>query len=157
MLTISKPLSAGQAQSYHAEEFGNARENYYTEGEQIRGEWHGRLAEQWGLRGEVREEQFQRLSRRATSDHRRATSPPPSRQRIRERARREGKRDGTPRRMGRDVFRPEERIADGPGGSEMNVSEKRIERALASHLTNWSDMSRPASAGIFRRRRPANG
>ena len=29
---------------------------------QIRGEWHGRLAEQWGLRGEVREEHFQRLS-----------------------------------------------------------------------------------------------
>ncbi len=45
MLTISKPLSAGQAHSYHAEEFGNARENYYTEAEQIRGEWHGRLAE----------------------------------------------------------------------------------------------------------------
>ncbi len=62
MLTISKPLSASQAHSYHAEEFGNARENYYTEGEQIRGEWHGRLAEQWGLRGEVREEHFQRLS-----------------------------------------------------------------------------------------------
>src|SRR5216684_518819 len=62
MLTISKPLSAGQAQSYHSEEFGNARENYYTEAEQIRGEWHGRLAEQWGLRGEVRAEHFQRLS-----------------------------------------------------------------------------------------------
>jgi conjugative relaxase-like TrwC/TraI family protein len=62
MLTISKPLSASQAQSYHAEEFGNARENYYTEGEQIRGEWHGRLAERWGLHGKVREEHFQRLS-----------------------------------------------------------------------------------------------
>ncbi len=62
MLTISKPLSAGQAQSYHAEEFSNARENYYTEGEQITGEWHGRLAEQLGFRGEVREEHFQRLS-----------------------------------------------------------------------------------------------
>jgi conjugative relaxase-like TrwC/TraI family protein len=62
MLTISKPLSAGQAQSYHAEEFGNARENYYTEGEQIYGEWHGRLAGRWGLHGEVREEHFQRLS-----------------------------------------------------------------------------------------------
>jgi conjugative relaxase-like TrwC/TraI family protein len=62
MLTISKPLSATQAQAYHAEEFGNARENYYTEADQIRGEWHGRLAEQWGLRGEVREEYFQRLS-----------------------------------------------------------------------------------------------
>src|SRR5712671_6117271 len=62
MLTISKPLSAGQAQSYHTEEFSNARENYYTEADRICGEWHGRLAEQWGLRGEVREEQFQRLS-----------------------------------------------------------------------------------------------
>jgi len=62
MLTISNPLSASQAQTYHAEEFSNARENYYTQGDQIRGEWHGRLAEQWGLRGEVDEEQFQRLT-----------------------------------------------------------------------------------------------
>jgi conjugative relaxase-like TrwC/TraI family protein len=62
MLTISKPLSAGQARAYHAEDFGNARENYYTEGERITGEWHGKLAEQWGLQGEVREENFQRLS-----------------------------------------------------------------------------------------------
>jgi len=62
MLTISKPLSAAQARAYHAEEFSNSRENYYTEAEQIHGEWHGRLAEQWGLRREVREEHFQRLS-----------------------------------------------------------------------------------------------
>jgi conjugative relaxase-like TrwC/TraI family protein len=62
LLTISKPLSAGQARAYHAEEFGNARENYYTEQEQISGVWHGRLAEQWALRGEVREEHFHRLS-----------------------------------------------------------------------------------------------
>src|SRR5215470_9302086 len=61
MLTISNPLSATQAQ-YHAEEFGNARENYYTEADQIPGEWHGRLAEQWGLCGEVGEEHFQRLT-----------------------------------------------------------------------------------------------
>lgn len=62
MLTISNPLSASQAQAYHAEEFGNARENYYTQGNQICGEWHGRLAEQWGLRGNVSEEHFQRLA-----------------------------------------------------------------------------------------------
>src|SRR5713226_5180469 len=62
MLTISNPLSASQAQAYHAEEFGNARENYYTQGDHIRGEWHGRLAEQWGLRGNVSEEHFRRLS-----------------------------------------------------------------------------------------------
>src|SRR5713226_1600552 len=62
MLTISKPLSGGQARTYHAEEFSNARPNYYTEAERIAGEWHGRLAEEWGLSGEVREEQFHRLS-----------------------------------------------------------------------------------------------
>ncbi len=62
MLTISNPLSASQAQAYHAEEFGNARENYYTQGDQIRGEWHGRLADQWDLHGEVSEEHFRRLT-----------------------------------------------------------------------------------------------
>ncbi|HEV2222505.1 MAG TPA: MobF family relaxase [Candidatus Acidoferrales bacterium] len=61
MLTISNPLSASQAQAYHVEEFSNARENYYTEG-QVRGEWHGKLAAEWDLKGEVSEEQFQRLS-----------------------------------------------------------------------------------------------
>src|SRR6266581_4671927 len=62
MLTISNPLSASQARAYHAEEFGNARENYYTQGDEIRGGWHGKLAEQWGLRGNVSEEHFQRLA-----------------------------------------------------------------------------------------------
>ena len=62
MLTLSKPISAGQAQAYHRSEFANAKENYYTEGERVRGEWQGQLAERWGLRGEVNEEQFARLS-----------------------------------------------------------------------------------------------
>jgi conjugative relaxase-like TrwC/TraI family protein len=50
MVNISKPISAGQAQAYHKEEFSNAKENYYTEGER------------WGLTGEVQEQQFARLS-----------------------------------------------------------------------------------------------
>jgi conjugative relaxase-like TrwC/TraI family protein len=62
MLTISKPLSAGQAQTYHKEEFANAKENYYSEDDRIRGEWHGKLSEQWGLRGDVQEENFARLA-----------------------------------------------------------------------------------------------
>ena len=62
MLTISKPLSAAQARAYHAEEFGNARENYYTAADQIRGQWHGQLARQWGLDGDVRDEHFERLA-----------------------------------------------------------------------------------------------
>ena len=39
MITLSKPISSGQAQAYHREEFANAKENYYTEGERVRGEW----------------------------------------------------------------------------------------------------------------------
>jgi conjugative relaxase-like TrwC/TraI family protein len=62
MVTLSKPISAGQAQAYHKEEFANAKENYYTEGEHVRGEWQGQLAERWGLQGEVQEQQFARLS-----------------------------------------------------------------------------------------------
>jgi len=62
MLTISKPISAGQAQQYHKEEFSNARENYYTEDNRVRGEWQGMLAARYGLEGEVSEQQFARLS-----------------------------------------------------------------------------------------------
>ncbi len=62
MVTLSKPISAGQAQAYHNEEFANAKENYYTEGERVRGEWQGQLATRFGLSGEVHEHQFARLS-----------------------------------------------------------------------------------------------
>lgn len=62
MLTISKPLSASQAQAYHAAEFTNAEQNYYTQEQQIRGEWQGKLAEAWNLTGEVKAEQFEKLA-----------------------------------------------------------------------------------------------
>src|SRR6516165_7239649 len=62
MLTLSKPLSAAQVRTYHAEEFANARDNYYTAGEAIRGHWYGQLARQWGLVGDVQAEAFERLA-----------------------------------------------------------------------------------------------
>src|SRR5499433_325108 len=62
MLTISRPLSAAQAESYHKQEFANAESNYYSEGDRIIGKWHGKLADQWGLGSEVKEEQFSRLA-----------------------------------------------------------------------------------------------
>jgi conjugative relaxase-like TrwC/TraI family protein len=62
MVTLSKPISASQAQAYHKEEFANARDNYYSEGECVRGEWQGKLAERYGLHGEVNEQRFARLS-----------------------------------------------------------------------------------------------
>src|SRR6202158_297914 len=62
LLTISKPISAGQAQTYHREEFSNAKENYYTDNDRVRGEWQGRLAARLGLTGGVNEPQYARLS-----------------------------------------------------------------------------------------------
>ena len=62
MLTISKPLSAVQAAAYHANEFTNAEQSYYTQDHQILGEWQGRLAQEWDLHGAVSAEAFTRLA-----------------------------------------------------------------------------------------------
>jgi conjugative relaxase-like TrwC/TraI family protein len=62
MLTLSKPLSANQARTYHAEEFSNARVNYYSTDAVIHGAWHGQLAREWGLVGDVDDERFARLA-----------------------------------------------------------------------------------------------
>ncbi len=62
MLTISKPLSAGQAQSYHQKEFTAKEQNYWSQRGETMGEWQGRLAERFGLTGTVAAEEFARLS-----------------------------------------------------------------------------------------------
>ena len=62
MLTISKPLSAGQAQTYHQKEFTAKEQNYWSQRGVIAGEWQGRLAGQFGLAGAVSAEDFARLS-----------------------------------------------------------------------------------------------
>jgi conjugative relaxase-like TrwC/TraI family protein len=62
MLTISKPLSAGQAQTYHQKEFTAKEQNYWSQRGVIAGEWQGRLAGQFGLAGIVSAEDFAKLS-----------------------------------------------------------------------------------------------
>src|SRR6202790_4777417 len=62
MLTISKPLSASQAQTYHVREFASQEQNYWSRDQQGHSEWQGRLAEQWGLQGGVGSKHFARLS-----------------------------------------------------------------------------------------------
>jgi len=62
MLTISKPLSAGQAQSYHQKEFTATEQNYWSQRGVIAGEWQGRLAGQFGIAGSVSAEDFAKLS-----------------------------------------------------------------------------------------------
>jgi conjugative relaxase-like TrwC/TraI family protein len=62
MLTISKPLSAGQAQTYHQKEFTAKEQNYWSQRGVTAGEWQGRLVEQFGLVGTVSAEDFAKLS-----------------------------------------------------------------------------------------------
>src|SRR5437773_587776 len=61
MMTISNALSAGQAETYYQQDYANKKENYYSERGEINGNWIGRLAEEWGLEGEVTSEQYARL------------------------------------------------------------------------------------------------
>ena len=62
MLTISKPLSSGQAQTYHQKEFTAKEQNYWSQRGIIAGEWQGRLAGEFGLAGMVSAEDFAKLS-----------------------------------------------------------------------------------------------
>ena len=62
MLTISKPLSAGQAQSYHRKEFTAKEQCYWSQRGETAGEWQGRLVENFGLTNAVSAEDFARLS-----------------------------------------------------------------------------------------------
>jgi len=62
MLSISKPLSAGLAQTYHQREFASEQQNYWSQDQQGRSEWQGRLAAEWSLTGAVGAEHFARLS-----------------------------------------------------------------------------------------------
>ncbi len=62
MLTISKPLSASQARTYHEREFASEKQNYWSRDQQGHSEWQGRLAQEWKLSGAVESEHFARLS-----------------------------------------------------------------------------------------------
>ncbi|MDE1160641.1 MAG: MobF family relaxase [Acidobacteriaceae bacterium] len=62
MMTLSKPLSAGQVRTYHEREFASERQNYWSRDQQGHSEWQGQLAKEWGLSGAVGDEQFARLT-----------------------------------------------------------------------------------------------
>ena len=62
MLSISKPLNSGQAQTYHQMEFTSSTQSYYKQDGVVTGEWQGQLASKMGLSGSVSPEQFARLT-----------------------------------------------------------------------------------------------
>ena len=62
MLDISKPLNAAQAQNYHKLDYTSPTQSYYAQGDTVKGEWQGKLAESMGVSGEVSALEFSRLT-----------------------------------------------------------------------------------------------
>ncbi|SEG71153.1 conjugative relaxase domain-containing protein, TrwC/TraI family [Bryocella elongata] len=62
MLDISKPLNAAQAQNYHKLDYTSPTQSYYAQGDAVKGEWQGKLAESMGVSGEVSALEFSRLT-----------------------------------------------------------------------------------------------
>ena len=62
MLSISKALNSGQAQTYHQMEFTSSTQSYYKQDGAVAGEWQGQLAPKMGLSGTVTAEEFTRLT-----------------------------------------------------------------------------------------------
>ena len=62
MVRISKAISATKLQDYHKREFTSPDQSYWSQGQQVVGQWQGQLAEKFGLSGTVGAEEFQRLS-----------------------------------------------------------------------------------------------
>jgi DNA primase catalytic core len=63
MVIISKPLGAKTVVDYHKNELTAADQRYFREGEKnLVGEWHGKLAEHWGLTGAVDAKHYERMA-----------------------------------------------------------------------------------------------
>ncbi|MGH9966592.1 MAG: MobF family relaxase [Pyrinomonadaceae bacterium] len=58
---MSRAISAGQARDYYRQEFTNSKDNYYSEAGEVKGRWSGGLADEWELKDEVLNEQYERL------------------------------------------------------------------------------------------------
>jgi conjugative relaxase-like TrwC/TraI family protein len=56
MLRITPSESAAGAKKYFGE--GLSRSDYYIDGQEVPGHWHGKGAERLGLSGEVQEKEF---------------------------------------------------------------------------------------------------
>src|SRR5208337_1118201 len=151
MLTISKALSAGQAQTYHQKEFTAKEQNYWSQRGVIAGEWQGRLAKTIGLAGAVSAEDFAKLSR--ASIHKLASS---------------WYDNERPMNIRTPTARPSRRWNTGPVGTRpflrpnlsrlprlsaaMNVFAKRTGKASVSPLTSLNATRKRGSAAIIRPR-----
>src|SRR5215831_833676 len=155
MLTISKPLSAAQAQNYHKKEFTSKEQSYWGRGEQIPGAWHGRLAGHYGLSDTVGEEEFARLSQ--------GQHPLTGEQLVRHRASYQYERaDGTTvtsatHRAGWDAtFSAPKSVSLRRWSEAMNESGKRIVRVFAPPSTSLNAMLKPAWVAIIPPEQPVS-
>ena len=139
MLTISKPLSSGQAQAYHRLEFTADSQNYYKQDGAVEGEWQGELAKVFELAGApVDERHFALLT--------------------------EGKHPQTEeqivgRRPGKEQAKPEEAAAQGeaatPQDDKQKTEQAEVKEATSPALATVQSEAKSLDIGAQATRREA--
>ena len=131
MLTISKPLSAAQVRTYHAEEFSNARQNYYTQGRRDSRAVARPACRAWGLSGDVPGDAHASAGRRAATRSPASTSSSTKRRgRVHhERGEARSQTHGASRRVGRDVLRARRACRSRRWSAATPAWPRRIARA----------------------------
>ncbi len=84
MLTISKALNSGQAQTYHQMEFTSSTQSYYKQDGAVAGEWQGQLASKMGSVRCGQRRAFHASDGRPASRNRRADGEAPDRPGVQE-------------------------------------------------------------------------
>ena len=62
MLNISKSLNASQVATYHKQDYASETQSYYRDGDETKGEWHGKMTASLGVGAEVAPMEFSRLT-----------------------------------------------------------------------------------------------
>lgn len=116
MLTISKPLNASQAATYHTKDFASETQSYYAKDDAQIGEWQGELSERFGLSGGVSKEAFLALAN-GQNPHTGEQMVRPSHCVRADQRRRFGDTNGRASgRLGRDILRAQIRLPHGACG-----------------------------------------
>ena len=134
MLTISKPLTAGQAQTYHKKEFTSKEQSYWARGQEVQGEWQGQLAEKYGLAGPVGNERRINI-RTPTAKPSRQWSIAP---------------DGMRLFLHPNLFHLQRWSA------AMSVSAKPTAKVFERRWMSWNGTRKPESAAIIQQKRPVD-
>ncbi len=156
MLTISKSLSASQAQTYHKQDFASETQSYYRQGIGIEGEWQGPTRHAvWSVGCGFHRLNFSGSRKGCTRQRSNPWSAraPPSSTKMPMAKR---PRASSTAQDGMRPFRLPSRFRSRLLSAAMTGSGKPIAPPLPKLLTRLNGTRKPASAATIRLKRPTN-